>query len=147
MIVASSASDPAVNKIALYNALGNNEKTWNTVPFPLPNMKKVTEREFWANESTWTTHVRANGGQIQLNNPNPPYGTEWGHLMLYFVNHGRFTGGGYAVMFYYWRKENPVEYYEWCSCDHSFKETNISNCYNKYTCTKCGASYTVDSSD
>ena len=25
--------------------------------------------------------------------------------------------------------------------------TNLGNCYNRYTCTKCGITYTVDSSD
>lgn len=32
-------------------------------------------------------------------------------------------------------------------CDHDEEQTNISNCYNRYTCKKCGYSYTIDSSD
>ena len=32
-------------------------------------------------------------------------------------------------------------------CKHNIETTNLGRCYNRYTCTKCGYSYSVDSSD
>lgn len=34
-----------------------------------------------------------------------------------------------------------------CGCDHDLKETNLGGFLHKYTCTKCGYTYTTDSSD
>ncbi|KWF81269.1 hypothetical protein WL94_28255 [Burkholderia cepacia] len=32
-------------------------------------------------------------------------------------------------------------------CEHSMKEERVGNCLHRYTCTKCGFTETVDSSD
>jgi hypothetical protein len=35
----------------------------------------------------------------------------------------------------------------WKVCAHTCTMTTLGRCYHKYTCTKCGYSYTIDSSD
>lgn len=32
-------------------------------------------------------------------------------------------------------------------CDHAMRQTNLGRCYNRYDCTKCSYTYTVDSGD
>lgn len=32
-------------------------------------------------------------------------------------------------------------------CDHDYKSTKLGNCWHRYTCSKCGHSYEIDSSD
>jgi len=32
-------------------------------------------------------------------------------------------------------------------CQHDMESTNLGRCYNRYTCKKCGYSYSVDSGD
>jgi len=62
---------------------------------------------------------------------------------------------GYGLVHrYHYDKSSPVGYryvletYKFFLCDHDIKHVRtVANCLNEYTCTKCGWTYQVDSSD
>lgn len=42
--------------------------------------------------------------------------------------------------------EEPAEYLACCQAGHSWRETNLGNCWNKYTCDICKICFDIDSS-
>lgn len=110
------------------------QPTW-----PLPNLKPSTEKEFWGWRSSYSWKGEAWIGSVPING-------EYATVILYFVGHSSFIGGGFAVAYFHRYREERVEYFEWCACEHQFSEKNIGNCLNRYTCAKCGEAYDVDSS-
>lgn len=69
-----------------------------------------------------------------------------GAMLALFVDHLETYGGGMA-MFTPHDSRYPPEFFSWNKCNHKYRRINLGNCYNRYTCTECGASYEVDSSD
>lgn len=71
--------------------------------------------------------------------------------MLSFPAHGGQTGGGgrnfSIVVLPYWGEPAGKVLEIEIGCKHDMSVTNLGRCYNKYTCTKCEFSYSVDSSD
>lgn len=58
-------------------------------------------------------------------------------MALLFHRHGTFDKG----------EPIPPRYFHWGACDHSWTEKTVGKCLHRYTCSKCSASYEVDSSD
>jgi hypothetical protein len=124
-------------------AKGASDRVW-----PLPNLKKITEAEFWHWRTSYTPCAEANLLQIQLAkvDPESKFGhPQWGTPIVYFLNHSELIGGGFVVVHEY--NYSRVTYYTWSACDHTFQGKTIGNCLNRYTCTKCNNSYEIDSSD
>lgn len=42
---------------------------------------------------------------------------------------------------------DPPIFFKFSDCVHTYNQQNLGRCYNAYTCTKCGDSFAVDSSD
>jgi hypothetical protein len=125
---------------ALLESLGM-EEDWQRPEWPLPNMKKSTETEFWYYRSGYSFDSEAWAGNIQVDGKHAT-------MILYGVTHGHLANGGFAVLFFY---EYPLvdahtEYYTFQKCDHEFNHQSTGNCQHRYTCTKCGNSYDEDSS-
>jgi hypothetical protein len=116
-------------------------KSHHYIDWPLPNMKSSTEKDFWGWRSTWGFAGEAWGGQIKIDG-------QWATILLYFCGEGGHNGkGGFAVAVYREYKRERVEYFTWSHCDHVYEGSRLGNCWHKYTCSKCGHSYEVDSSD
>jgi len=109
--------------------------------WPLPNMKQTTESNFWSHRAHYTPSVYAYMGRSQIKNV---YGKlTWATVLIYLVDEVTLPCGGYCVTI---DDKNVVTYYTFQLCVHEYKQTNLGNCYNRYTCVKCGGSYEVDSS-
>jgi hypothetical protein len=134
----SSASNDDKTKAEMFAALGI-EQSYQTPAWPLPNMKPSSEKEFWGWRASYSFTMEIWVGQIQING-------EWATLLLYWVGHSWFIGGGFAVAVFRQYREERVEYFEWRSCDHDFKSKSIGNCLTRDTCTKCGKFFDTDSS-
>lgn len=105
------------------------------IPWPLPNMKPITEVDFWNYRSTHSFAAEV-WNQLYIDGL-PVTG------LLYFVI-GDFHGpGGFAVI----TSRDKVEYYKWIACEHDFVYDYAGRCLTNYTCTKCGHKFQVDSSD
>lgn len=73
----------------------------------------------------------------------------WGRLDKRYVNCRIFytrknKSEGYGIGI---DGTSPPIFFFFADCKHSYHAKNLGRCYNAYTCTKCGDSYTVDSSD
>ena len=109
-------------------------------PFPLPNMESITETDFWAVRSMWSFPAESYLGSHKIEE-------EWATVTVFFLNSGRWYGGGFAVAYFHRYQKEKVLYYSWSRCDHSFVCKGIGKCLHQYTCEKCGHSYEIDSSD
>ncbi|WP_175878854.1 hypothetical protein [Burkholderia sp. BCC0097] len=74
-----------------------------------------------------------------------PVATGWlrttiGDARMFFM-HDQIS---YALIGDYWG--GTVKVFRF-GCNHAMERKNVGNCMNRYTCTKCGFSETVDSSD
>lgn len=113
---------------------------WHQV-WPLPNLKEITEYDYWHANMSYSNKLYAYAGSVK-------HEEDHATLHVYFNDLGRHQLGGYAVLFKYgWPvSEGWVKYFEWGRCSHVFDEKRISNCYHRYTCKLCQSSYDVDSS-
>jgi hypothetical protein len=142
MLIYTYSKDKDKVEAALCAALGvekGRDPSW-----PLPNMKEVADHDYWNYLFTWTIETDAFVGSLRgVDVPK-------GRLCIQFVDHGTLAAGGFAVLFGYWGKDEgrpSVRYFTWRACDHKFQQKTLGNCYNRYTCEKCGRYYDVDSSD
>lgn len=115
--------------------LGSDQTKW-----PLPNMKPVTEAQFWGQLTIFTHKADTYYGQVKI-------GEEWATVRLMLVDGGHLIGGGLAVARFSTYNKERVAYFQWSDCDHTFTEKNVGRCLHRYTCTKCNRAYEVDSSD
>lgn len=122
-------------------------------PWPLPNMKRVTESDYWGWCQSYSFNSDVWAGSRQIVDQHGK--KRWATIRVYYVGHSQFIDGGFAVAIYYAQYRglyptgsyvNDVEYFEWRACAHDFKQTNIGNCLNRYTCVHCRKYYDVDSS-
>lgn len=117
----------------------------------LPNLKQIEAKEFWHHVSIcgWprvTIHV--NKCKYPIEDESGDVRPSWASPVVTLVDHGHMIGGGFAVAHIYSGKgEGSQHYFTWGVCDHEFRGKTIGRCLNLYTCTKCGKSYEVDSSD
>lgn len=116
-------------------------KTKFQFTWPLPNFKIVEAKEFWREVSVY-------GCPPSFHVPAQQIGDSWATVLAFHVNRYDLHGGGFAVMVYYsGPKAGAQEYATYRECEHTWTTQNLGRCYNAYTCSKCGAYYTVDSSD
>lgn len=102
---------------------------------PFPNWRFITSEQF-AQADFWTyspfaiinkTIVEGKRGYIN-------------YLCFLFPD-----GTGYGISHNYWEK--TIQYVAF-GCDHNMKLVeNLGRCYNRYTCSKCGFTQDIDSSD
>ena len=110
-------------------------------PWPLPNLKPVSAADFWR-------EVTMCGCPPSIRVPTQCIDGSWAAILAFNVNRYALTGGGFAVFAYYsGPKAGTQEYATYTECEHTWTTQNLGRCYNGYTCSKCGANYTVDSSD
>jgi len=119
-------------------SLGLNSK-YQEPAWPLPNMAESNEASFWGWRASYMFNAEAWCGQKKI-------GDEWANIIIYYLGHSDFIGGGFAVAIFRSYGSERVEYFTWKSCDHDFTGKTIGNCLRLYTCTKCGESYEIDSS-
>jgi hypothetical protein len=112
--------------------------------FP-PNMREISPSDFWH----WFGSYQPAGTEFRQ--PIVDRGF-WGNLTLLFSNHAMTEGYAFTT---HW---DPVSghngpndfwprFFRFGICIHVDTASTIGNCLRKYTCKKCGRSYTIDSSD
>lgn len=115
--------------------------SWEEPGWPLPNLEELTPQQFWSSQTqnsptlwTWQQSRKIDGG--------------WCYVTILFRGHGHLPDGGFAVLSPSGSDVDgrPVRYFRWSACAHDFRSKTIGNCLHRYTCTKCGVSYDVDSS-
>jgi hypothetical protein len=147
---------------------GRGESIW-----PLPNLEETTVAEFFGWQSSYSFTAQAHLLQFKHEDVDQEDSSDifkhprWSHAWVYLVDHGHLEGGGYAVLYTYNRRadygKKPgecgdalgskdanapcIQVYTWRQCVHEFTQQNVGRCLNKYTCKKCGANHTIDSSD
>lgn len=107
--------------------------------WPLPNMKVSDEKSFWGWRSSYSFKAEAWCGSKRI-------GDEWATIIVFYMGHSDFIGGGFAVAIFRSHQKERVDYFTWKACDHDFHGKVIGNCLRLYTCSKCGSSYEIDSS-
>lgn len=107
-----------------------------------PNLRDCTEADYWGYRSSYSFNGEAYVGYTKL--PDGSAATR----LVFFISNGRDQQGGFVVdRIYSGQLNGKVIYRRWGLCIHTFEEKRLGNCYHGYTCTKCDARYTVDSSD
>lgn len=110
------------------------------VPWPLPNMKDSTERDFWGWRASSSFRLEAWCDSVTVDG-------EHATLLTFFLDSGHFIDGGFAVaVIYRGTVAHHARYFEWRACDHKFAHRTTGNCQHRYTCERCKKTYDVDSS-
>src|SRR5690348_10867701 len=98
-VSSSTADDETFRKML---AALNIQERWQTPAWPLPNMKPSTESDFWGWRASYGYSMEIWVGQIRV-------GDEWANLLLYWLGHSQFIGGGFAVLVFRRYREERVE--------------------------------------
>lgn len=124
------------------------EKEWGRYNDSLPNLIELTTEQFAQSSFfiyAFTAHefrqIRAeefNKGKIFS-----PIKGQLVSVQIFYIKSP--SEAGFILMNNYWDK--TVRYFTFTKCLHEYKGVKTGNCLYQYTCTKCGASYEVDSSD
>ena len=140
MLVNEVRSAPQELREKISKATGGD--AWN-LPWPLPNMKPVEATDFWGWRSSYgfKGEIWAGSKEVEVDGKR-----EHATVLVYWVDHSRYAGGGFAVAVTHRYKQEKVLYFDWRACDHQFRGRNTGKCLHEYTCEKCGYSYEVDSS-
>jgi hypothetical protein len=111
-------------------------------PLP-PNMKEITPAQWAWGLNSYSPTAELYIGDVKMD------GERW--TLYATAYHGGYEnhGGGFVRAFHYdWPEHRQqVKFYRWASCEHVREQKNIGRCLNRYTCSKCGHFYDVDSSD
>jgi hypothetical protein len=90
---------------------------------------------------------------------NASINSEHKYLLMERESHGRKVKRYVSCRLFYSRPDksqgygigiygtSPPIFFKFADCNHKYHAKNLGNCYNSYTCLRCGDSYTVDSSD
>jgi hypothetical protein len=113
------------------------------LPWPLPNLKPISEVSFWRFRSTWSLKAEVWNSSQSVTIDGKTF---WANVLVYWADINELTNGGFAVVVGYEYQKESVHYFEWRACDHSFHSRTVGHCLHRYTCSKCGTSYDVDSS-
>ena len=120
-------------------ALGLDHEFGNPA-WPLPNLELSSEKEFWGWRASQGFKAEAWCGHYTV------FG-EPATLLIYWLDNSFYANGGFAVaVIYRGTVADEARYFSWRTCVHDFNHQRTGNCQYKYTCTKCGVSYDVDSS-
>lgn len=120
---------------------------------PPPHFKELTEKEFaqslfFTYDALKTEYRQIMPGALLDENSTdvkPPMcnGRPTMMALKMFWFHG---GQGIGMTNDYWN--GKVRYFKFAECEHTMQHTKcLGNCYNEYTCSKCGYRQEVDSSD
>lgn len=122
--------------------------------FPL-NFREISPADFWHWYGSYIPTA------IEFRQPSlpkdkeAPYGDCWGNLNMLFSDPAKTEGYAFTTNWDFHPtksgKQAPHDFwprfFKFGPCIHKFIEKKVGNCLHKHTCTKCGKSYTVDSSD
>lgn len=122
-----------------YVKLVKDEKTvggYNDLP---PNIREISEKEFaqsmfFSYSPIHIDHRQVTRGAEKFVKGLFQIQIYWFHNGSYVALHNDFWGG-------------KIRFFVGEICQHEVEGVNVGNCLNRYTCTKCGYEYTVDSSD
>jgi hypothetical protein len=74
--------------------------------WPLPNMKPSDEKSFWGWRSSYSFNAEAWCGSKKV-------GDEWATILVYYLGHSDFIGGGFAVAVFRTEAEKKTYYIVW----------------------------------
>lgn len=132
---------PSSVKSQVFPILGVKDE-WEHVSWPLPNMKQVTESDFWSWRCSYSFKAEINFVMAVKHDDETTR-----DVLGYIVDHSSMIDGGFLVLVdRSYRDPKPVLYYKFGLCEHNFEHQTIGNCLHEYTCKYCKKSYTVDSS-
>lgn len=123
------------------------EKEWGRYNDSLPNLIELTIEQFA--QSTFFTYAFAAHEFRQIDsklfNQGKIFKAVKGlvSVQIFYINAPDVAG--FILMNNYWDK--TVRYFTFTKCLHEYKGVKTGNCLYQYTCTKCGYTYEVDSSD
>lgn len=108
-----------------------------------PNMKEISADEFSSHTIFTYGFDFVDYRQILSENLSPEfknkgYGFMAGHALI-----NKFFGKGVFIT----KVNDEAKFFALTKCEHTYTEKNLSMCLHEYTCTKCGFTYEVDSSD
>lgn len=114
---------------------------WENPCYALLNYKEIDAEIYWS----WKTSQSHLGEAHDLSG----YHNKQRDIFLFYMNIGSMLNGGFMITVerQSYPKPSLIRYFQWTPCVHDFRQTNIGNCLNKYTCVHCGANETIDSSD
>lgn len=113
---------------------------WEPKAANLPNLKPITERDFWGLFTQKTPKAIMWFGQERF------VRTDTGNLspctvkLLWYDSQHMASAGHLAAYFHDYGNER-VQYYSFSGCDHDWKEHSPRMCYHVVTCPKCKATY------
>ena len=106
----------------------------------LPNLTPIDQGEFWGWRADYSFQAEVSLGRHRLDGKPATW-------FAYFAGHSALAEGGFAVAYLHGPSGMPqVRYFRWQRCDHGFEVADTGKCQRTYTCTKCGASHSTDSS-
>lgn len=110
-------------------------------PVNVPNLVEITAGDYWFYQMSYSPMCTVHLDYAQRENG------QWSTRVAAVYGDGHHIARGGFIVEQYNDKDHTVKYWSWASCLHEYKHTLLGNCYHGYNCVKCGASYTVDSSD
>lgn len=69
------------------------------------------------------------------------------HCRIFKLHENSREGIGFVFQTEKSRYTVPKEFFRFGDCDHTYGDEVIGRCLTRYTCTKCGHSYTLDATD
>jgi len=119
--------------------------------FP-PNMREISPSEFWHWFGLYTPAATEFRQPIMPGNEDNLYGEFWGDLTLLYSTHAMTEGYAFTTSWDYTQPHGGPNdfwprFFKFGLCIHRYQGMVIGNCLTKYTCQKCGQTYTIDSSD
>ena len=134
MLIHQLHGDDKTGRERIVKALGLKTQ-WDALPWPLPSMRRIDDMQMWSRLTLHSPKAWIYAGRQRIDG-------EGADVTLLWDDTESMTNGGFAVL----RFEKRIDHYSWMTCDHSFSRRSVGNCLHLYTCSKCGASYEVDSS-
>lgn len=115
----------------------------NREGWPLPNLKRIKDHEFWDALCSGGFKVHAWVSPKEITRGKH----DWAYIQVFYTDFMRTACGGVAALYFYGYQRERIEYYSWSPCDHQWSERTVGNCLHEATCKNCGVKYGYDSSD
>jgi hypothetical protein len=122
--------------------------------FPL-NMREISPAQFWNWYGTYTPVAQEFRQPQYDRNEDMTYGGHWGNLMMFYTDYDYTEGYAFTTQWDHTRTTSGYKapndfwprFFKFGPCIHHYVEKKIDKCLHRHTCTKCGKSYEIDSSD
>jgi len=119
--------------------------------FPL-NMREISSSDFWHWFSTYTPFATEFRQPLLPKEPGDIARSFWGNLTLLYSNYTCTEGYAFTTKWDYTQPNGGPHdfwprFFKFGECIHIDTARTIGSCLTRYTCQKCGRSYTIDSSD